>query len=148
MSEEVYARLMLALIGLALGTVPMVYGIIRKQILAGIAAAVVCAGVSAVGLPYACLLLAPGAFYLIYVLARNKDDADRKKHRAAYKKHIRQELQSPDIRTSGMVENRDAANTAWPPVDQVMDAQAAEEYQQLAANEEAARVQPDTSQPS
>ena len=85
---------------------------------------------------------------LIYVLARNKDDADRKKHRAAYKKHIRQELQSPDIRTSGMVENRDAANTAWPPVDQVMDAQAAEEYQQLAAKEEAARVQPDTSQPS
>ena len=124
MSEEVYARLMLALIGLALGTVPMVYGIIRKQILAGIAAAVVCAGVSAVGLPYACLLLAPGAFYLIYVLARN------------------------NIRTSGMVENRDAANTAWPPVDQVMDAQAAEEYQQLAAKEEAARVQPDTSQPS
>ena len=95
MSEEVYARLMLALIGLALGTVPMVYGIIRKQILAGIAAAVVCAGVSAVGLPYACLLLAPGAFYLIYVLARNKDDADRKKHRAAYKPHLRQELQSP-----------------------------------------------------
>ena len=63
MSEEVYARLMLALIGLALGTVPMVYGIIRKQILAGIAAAVVSVAVFA---PVAEEMFFRGLLYRIF----------------------------------------------------------------------------------
>lgn len=134
--EEIYARLILSLIGLALGSIPLIYGIVRHQIVAGVVSALVCGGISAVGLPYACLLVAPGACYLVYVLARNKDESDRKRNRSAYKKHVQQEMQSPDIRTSGFVENRDVANNAWPPVNQVMDAQAAADYQQLTARAE------------
>ena len=137
LSEEVFARTVLALIGLAFGLIPLIFGIIRRQYVIGAAAAVICAIVSAVGLPYLSVLIAPAACYPIYAQAKKKDEAARKKHRADYQKYLQAQKQNPETRTNGWIENKNVANAAWPPVEQMMDASAAAEFQRLTEEAEA-----------
>ena len=142
MSQEVRARIILAGLGLVMGLVPLVYALVRREkigIVLGAASALICAATSAVGLPYLSVILAAGGFYLVYRADKKADEARRKENRAKYRKMMDEKRNGPQAREAGIVENRDTANSAWPPVEAYVDKKAAEEYRQLAEREDAAR---------
>ena len=103
----------------------------KKQIALGAVALVVCVVLSVVGLPYFSIPVAALAFYGIYALCNNLEEKQQKANRSAYKKHLREQLDTPEGRLSGYIENRNTANAAWPPVTSCMDEEAAEEFRQM-----------------
>ncbi len=129
-------RLILAGLGLIFGMVPMVYGYMKKQVVLGAVALVVCVVLSVAGLPYFSIPVAALAFYGIYALCNSLEEKQQKANRTAYKKHLREQLDTPEGRLSGYIENRNTANAAWPPVTSCMDEEAAEEFRQLSETAE------------
>lgn len=139
MPEELRARLILAFIGAAFGAVPFVYGWIRKQYVLGGLALLLCTALSAIGFPHLSFPLAAIAFYGVHYFGKKQDEAKGAKNRSNYKKMMEERRNDPNIRLSGMIENRSVAGKAWPPVDQYVDEDAVAEYQALAEREEAER---------
>ncbi len=137
MSQELKARLILAGLGLIFGMVPMVYGYMKKQLVLGGAALVLCVVLSVAGVPYFSIVVAALAFYGIYALCVHLEEKQQKANRSAYKKRLKEQLETPEGRLSGYIENRNTANAAWPPVTSCVDEEAAEEFRQLTEHEEA-----------
>ena len=135
MSQELKARLILAGLGLIFGMVPMVYGYMKKQLVLGAAALVLCVVLSVVGVPYLSIAVAALAFYGIYALCIKLEEKQQKANRSAYKKRLKEQLETPEGRLSGYIENRNTANAAWPPVTSCVDEEAAEEFRQLTEKE-------------
>jgi hypothetical protein len=135
MSQELKARLILAGLGLIFGMVPAVYGYMKKQLVLGCAALVLCVVLSVVGVPYLSIVVAAAAFYGIYALCAKLEEKQQQANRSAYKKRLREQLDTPEGRLSGYIENRNTANAAWPPVTSCVDEAAAEEFRQLSEKE-------------
>ncbi len=133
--QELKARLILAGLGLIFGMVPMVYGYMKKQLVLGGAALVLCVVLSVVGVPYFSIAVAALAFYGIYTLTVHLEEKQQKANRSAYKKRLKEQLETPEGRLSGYIENRHTANAAWPPVTSCVDEEAAEEFRQLTEKE-------------
>lgn len=140
MPQEFYARLMLAFIGIAFGAVPLIFACVRKQYILGVLSLLACSILSAVGFPYLALPLAGVAFYLIHKVAKHAEEEKIKKNRTNYKKKMQEQMEDPDLRLSGHIENKKAAGSAWPPVDQMVDEVAVQEYIALAEKEEKERM--------
>jgi flagellar biosynthesis component FlhA len=133
--SELAGRLILAGLGLIFGMVPMIYGYMKKQVVLGAVALVACVVLSVAGLPYLSIPVAALAFYGIYALCNSLEEKQQKANRSAYKKRLKEQLETPEGRLSGYIENRNTANTAWPPVTSCVDEEAAEEFRQLTQND-------------
>ena len=131
MGEEMFARTLLALMGLVLGAIPLVLGIVHKVPLGGILAFVLCGAVSGIGLPQFSMLIAVLGSYLLWSIASRKKKDAQVLNRKKYNQMLNREKETGKIREREYVENTGAANVAWPPIAKTVNEEAMKEYEAM-----------------
>jgi len=129
--NEFWGRLLLAGIGMACGAVPFVFSIIKRNAILGTVILVLCGILSGIGFPYFSPLLAALGFWLLYSLDQKTEKKKIEQNNKLYRQKLRVQEQAGRDARIGAIENYRTANTSWPPVNQVVDEQALQEFANL-----------------
>ena len=129
--NELWARLLLAGVGMVCGSVPFIYSIIKRNAIWGAAVMVACGFLSGIGFPYFAPVLAALGFWLVYTLSKKREEKLTEQNNRLYRQKLREQQDAGREAMIGPIENRRTANAAWPPVNQVVDPEALREFEDL-----------------
>lgn len=131
MPSELFRRAMSGLIGLVFGLVPLIYALIKKLPLPGAVSAVLCVVLGAVGFPDFTPILAAVCFGAVYKINQKKVEKQTEENNKRYRQKMREQQEAGREAMIGTIENRRTANASWPPVNQVIDPKALQEFEKM-----------------